>query len=442
MNSKGILPGPQAKKEMVLPFDFKGKNTKNSQSEFKNILNKNIDNEKKQPVFQSVKAKEQSKRKDSPVITDGDKKIDDKTDKTDKNTELLEAIVNLMDLLNSANLRIELDEKTKGQLEDIKQALMKLSNAENIDGKLSMDKEILNKLEALEKNLNWIKATIIPSEYSIKEELHAIKEALASIQKELADQNNQNATKEKNMVRSDSLGTLNEGKAQEVPGKESPVEVKTDHSTQLDPEKKKQDHENKGQGDASKAILSQGKEKNISTSNIPEEGIHNDKITFQGTKPISFVEGENKQSLPVQKQLFNSILEQVEKGHIHVREQDSEMQLQLKPDNLGSLSLKIAIEKGIVVAKIIAENQVVKETLESNFNLLKDALNDKGFAIQELSVSIGQDSSFKKRQAFEQFKKLKGGRMIKDLDFNMNTSSLNTVENQSSVLNSNIDFFA
>ncbi|MCT4606722.1 MAG: flagellar hook-length control protein FliK [Marinisporobacter sp.] len=112
------------------------------------------------------------------------------------------------------------------------------------------------------------------------------------------------------------------------------------------------------------------------------------------------------QTTTAQKPNFQNILEQVvEKAQVIMDEKGSEMTLRLKPNHLGNLSMKIAVERGIVVANIVAENQAVKEVLESNFNALRDALNEKGFGISELNVSVGQDSDFQQQQSFMNFNK-------------------------------------
>ena len=54
--------------------------------------------------------------------------------------------------------------------------------------------------------------------------------------------------------------------------------------------------------------------------------------------------------------------------------------------------MKIVTERGIVTAKFIAENQQVKEALETNMQLLKDSLEKQGLSVQGFSVSVGQDS--------------------------------------------------
>ena len=77
------------------------------------------------------------------------------------------------------------------------------------------------------------------------------------------------------------------------------------------------------------------------------------------------------------------------------------MEIHLKPDSLGRLSLKIIHERGEILAKITTENQQVKEILESNMQMLKDALEESGFNVQSLSVSVGngkENSQYKENR--------------------------------------------
>lgn len=72
----------------------------------------------------------------------------------------------------------------------------------------------------------------------------------------------------------------------------------------------------------------------------------------------------------------------------------SEMTIELKPESLGKLSLKVSTEGGIVVAKFTAETDQVKQILETNMQILKDALEKQGISVQGFSVSV-RDQSFK-----------------------------------------------
>ena len=92
----------------------------------------------------------------------------------------------------------------------------------------------------------------------------------------------------------------------------------------------------------------------------------------------------------------------VKKAEVAIGDKQSEMRMQLEPENLGKLTLKVAVERGVVTAKFVAESQQVKEIIETNFNQLKDALQEKGINVQSFSVSVGQDSSNGGSEAYKQ----------------------------------------
>lgn len=66
----------------------------------------------------------------------------------------------------------------------------------------------------------------------------------------------------------------------------------------------------------------------------------------------------------------------------------SEIRIQLKPEHLGQVSLRIATQNGIVVAQFMAESQRVKEIIEAGFNQLRDALAEQGINIAQIEVSV------------------------------------------------------
>lgn len=83
----------------------------------------------------------------------------------------------------------------------------------------------------------------------------------------------------------------------------------------------------------------------------------------------------------------------VEKAKVLLTGDKSEMIMDLKPDHLGRLSLKLVTERGIVVAKFIAENEEVRAAIEANMDTLKESLEKQGFSVQEFSVSVNQNKS-------------------------------------------------
>lgn len=72
-----------------------------------------------------------------------------------------------------------------------------------------------------------------------------------------------------------------------------------------------------------------------------------------------------------------------------IREDRSEVRIQLKPDHLGDMRIKLSLEKGIMVAEFVVENETVKEIIASQLPQLHTALQDQGAQVGEMMVNIG-----------------------------------------------------
>lgn len=83
----------------------------------------------------------------------------------------------------------------------------------------------------------------------------------------------------------------------------------------------------------------------------------------------------------------------IEKAGTILSENKTEMVMQLKPESLGKISLRVIHERGEIIARFVAENDQVKSILESNMQLLKDSLQRSGVSVQSLSVSVGQQDA-------------------------------------------------
>jgi flagellar hook-length control protein FliK len=84
-----------------------------------------------------------------------------------------------------------------------------------------------------------------------------------------------------------------------------------------------------------------------------------------------------------------SVAEQIVQNVRYISvEQMAEIRIQLKPDHLGELSLRIATHNGVVTAQFLAENQRVKELIEAGFSDLKDALEQAGINISDIEVNV------------------------------------------------------
>jgi flagellar hook-length control protein FliK len=95
--------------------------------------------------------------------------------------------------------------------------------------------------------------------------------------------------------------------------------------------------------------------------------------------------GTNTQTVS-KDQLFAQI---VENAKLMLGGNHSEMELNLKPDSLGRLQLKVSIENQVVTARFVAESQQVKQIIETNLNQLRDHLRENGLQVDNLTVSVG-----------------------------------------------------
>lgn len=112
---------------------------------------------------------------------------------------------------------------------------------------------------------------------------------------------------------------------------------------------------------------------------------------IQSAKNIGKVAEVNKIAKPVnvtQSEIVNQV---IDKAKIELGPMKNSMTMQLTPENLGKINLKISTERGIVIASIVAENEAVKEVIENNLQQLKNALEEKGFGVQNLNVSVGKE---------------------------------------------------
>lgn len=70
----------------------------------------------------------------------------------------------------------------------------------------------------------------------------------------------------------------------------------------------------------------------------------------------------------------------------------NEIKITLRPAHLGDVTLRILSENGIITAQFEAQNQRVKEIIESQFNALRDSLAEQGVEISSLNVNVSENN--------------------------------------------------
>ena len=90
----------------------------------------------------------------------------------------------------------------------------------------------------------------------------------------------------------------------------------------------------------------------------------------------------------------SELMNELEKGaRIILSGERSEMTMQLKPESLGKVSLKIITEHGLVNAKFTVESEQAKKELETNIQVLKETLEKQGMSVRECTVQVKQDKN-------------------------------------------------
>lgn len=83
------------------------------------------------------------------------------------------------------------------------------------------------------------------------------------------------------------------------------------------------------------------------------------------------------------------ILRQVSQmTRVFVNQAESSIEMQLNPANLGKIYLQVASREGVITAQIAAQNEAVKEALESQIALLKENMNQQGLKVEAIEVTI------------------------------------------------------
>lgn len=200
----------------------------------------------------------------------------------------------------------------------------------------------------------------------------------------------------------------------EINNRDTSFEIKSMESLSIDYEtaEEKTDIKNRDSIDTKGANIEKldNKEKNIPDIVLEKDYKKND---AGGTKDyeenIAIVDRSGKVDI-LKNQKFDIIAKQAETVKVDVfeqitskirlvsREDYSEIRIQLKPDNLGKLLLKVVLEKGELIAKFTAENNHVKEIIESNFSELKDSLQERGINVHSLSVSVGNEKRWRNNE--------------------------------------------
>lgn len=144
-----------------------------------------------------------------------------------------------------------------------------------------------------------------------------------------------------------------------------------------------------------------------------------------GTESIQPAEGTNEFSYRMD--TANIIRQIVEHVRVNLSNTATTLEMQLNPENLGKLYLQLTAKDGMVSARIMAQNEMVRAALESQVAELRENMEQSGIRVDAVEVAVGshefeknleQNARQQEREAEEQEKSAKRNRRINlnDLD--------------------------
>lgn len=84
-----------------------------------------------------------------------------------------------------------------------------------------------------------------------------------------------------------------------------------------------------------------------------------------------------------------SILRQIQNQFkVSTTLENTKMEFQLNPENLGKLTIQLASKDGVITAQITAQNNVVKEVIESQILQLRENMNNQGLKVEAVEVTV------------------------------------------------------
>ncbi len=130
----------------------------------------------------------------------------------------------------------------------------------------------------------------------------------------------------------------------------------------------------------------------------PGENIFWDPLSLrqQPNATAAKVNGSYATMLLQPQELFEQIIAEARLSNLG---RGGEMSIKLKPDYLGGLKMKVAVEDGQLKATFIVDNPLVKEVLETNMEALKSGLQKQGLNYQTVDVNVNDGG---KRHSFSQ----------------------------------------
>ena len=103
----------------------------------------------------------------------------------------------------------------------------------------------------------------------------------------------------------------------------------------------------------------------------------------QKTQQVDFI--GNEMQITEFREIANQIIEQIK---VTVLQDQTSIELQLNPENLGKVNLSLQSKDGVLTAQFVVNNDRVREAIESQMVVLKDNLEQQGLKVDTIEVTV------------------------------------------------------
>lgn len=114
---------------------------------------------------------------------------------------------------------------------------------------------------------------------------------------------------------------------------------------------------------------------NVFVQNLTQE--QNTNPTVNNTE-MTFAETQTKE-------IMDQIMEYVK---VQVKADTTNLEMQLHPESLGTVNIRIAAKDGVLTAQFTAQNEAVKNIIEGQITLLQQNLDEQGVKVEAVEVNV------------------------------------------------------
>jgi flagellar hook-length control protein FliK len=112
------------------------------------------------------------------------------------------------------------------------------------------------------------------------------------------------------------------------------------------------------------------------------------------------------------REIANQIIERIK---VSIQPDQTSMEIQLNPENLGKVNLSVQSKNGVMTAQFVVQNEMSKEAIESQLHTLRETLNQQGIKVEAIEVTVstyGFDQKEESSGSQPEAKKDRSGRPI------------------------------